>query len=244
MKKQNDEITLYGLWEMFLPKLWIIALVSVIFAAVFGVYTMFIKKDTYTSTVDFYTRGNETGNTTSDDLSYAQSMVGMFSEYIQLVGFRNHVLQKLYALEDNGVKRYDEEDIKIEDLLDMVSIAQRGKTSLFVITVVAEDLRLSEDIASVIRNELPVKLKEDLKHAAEIESYLDVPHDGKADEKGTLQSVAIGFVIGLVLSIVSIFLFVRLDTIIRSKKKLEDNFDLPILGVIPAINAEVKAPQQ
>ena len=241
MKKQNDEITLYGLWEMFLPKIWIIALVSVIFAAVFGVYTLFIKKDTYTSTVDFYTRA-EQGNTSTSDLNYAQSMVGMFSEYIQLVGFRSHILNKLYEIEDNGVKRYDEEDVNIDDLLNMVSISQRGKTSLFVITVVAENLQLSKDVAKIIQDELPIKLKDDLKHSAEFESYLDVPD--KADEKGTFQSIAIGFVIGLILSIVVIFLFVRLDTVIRSKKKLEDHFDLPILGVIPGINTEVKTPQQ
>ena len=241
MRKENEEITLQTLWDMYLPRLWIVALVAVIGAILMGSYTLFIKKDTYTTTVEFSTRAEE-GNTNTTDLNYAQSMVATFREYIQFVGFRSHVLDKLYALEDNGVKRYDNEDVDVKDLLNMVSISQRGNTSLFVVTVVAEDLQLSQDIAKIIEVELPIKLKDDLKHAAEVASYLDVPEE--PDGKGTILNTVIGFAVGLVLSLVAIFFFVHLDTTIRSKKKLEESFDLPVIGVIPGISAEAKAAKQ
>ena len=241
MRKENEEITLQALGDIYIPRLWIIALVAVIGAILMGAYTFFIQKPTYTSTVEFCTRAEE-GNADTTDLNYAQTMVGTFSEYIQLVGFRKHVIDKLYALEDNGVKKYDEEDVDIEDLLRMVSISQKGKTSLFVITVVAEDREISEDIASIIEVELPIKLKDDLKHTAEVESYIHFPEE--PDGKGTVKNAVIGFLAGAVLSVVAIFFIVRLDTTIRSKKKLEDTFDLPVLGVIPGISAEANGKQQ
>lgn len=237
MRKENEEITLQALWDMYLPRLWIVALVAVVCAALFGAYTLFIKKDTYTSTVDVYTYGNEDGNTSSSDLTYAKSMIDTFNEYFRLVDFRQHVKNKL---DEKHPGEYP--DLTIEDLLDMVAVSQKGKTEFFAITVVSEDKQLSEDIAEIICDELEGKLAE-LPQSAKIQCFPpNFPEE--PDEKETLMNILIGFVVGIVLSIVAIFLIVRFDTTIRSKKKLEDSFDLPILGVIPGISAEAKASQQ
>ncbi len=229
MKKQNDEITLQGLWEIFLPKLWIVVLVAVIFAALLGSYTIFIKKDTYTSSVDVYTyKETPPTSTTTSNLSYAQSMIGTFNEYLKLVNFRQHVKDKLVG--------YD--DITISDILDMVSVSQKGDTEFFVVTVVSEDPALSAAVAQVICEELPGKLAE-LPQAAKIMCF-EPNVSNIPDGKGTVRNAIIGFIIGMLLSLVAIFLFVQLDVTIRSKKKLEDNFDLPILGVIPRVNSETR----
>ena len=53
MKKQREEITIKELIDIFLPKIWIVALVAVVFAGLLGGYSMFLKDDTYTSTASF-----------------------------------------------------------------------------------------------------------------------------------------------------------------------------------------------
>ena len=57
MKKHNDEITLKDIFDIFLPKIWLIALVAVIFAAMLGGYTLFVKEDTYTFVRGVYNEG-------------------------------------------------------------------------------------------------------------------------------------------------------------------------------------------
>ena len=231
MKKRNEEITLQGLWELFFPKIWIIALVSVAFAAVLGAYTMFFKKDTYTSSVDVYTYKQlpeGTTTTSTSILSYAQAMIGTFNEYLKLTDFRQHIKDKLVGFDD----------VSIGDLLGMVSIAQKGETEFFVVNVVSDDPELSAAVAQIICDELPTKLSE-LPQAAKVKCF--APNISTSpDGKGTVKTALLGFVIGFALSAVAIFVFAQFDITIRSKKKIEDNFDLPILGVIPRINTEVR----
>ena len=54
MKKQREEITIRDLANIFIPKLWLIVLVAVVFGAVVAVNTVFFTEDTYTSYSDTY----------------------------------------------------------------------------------------------------------------------------------------------------------------------------------------------
>ena len=52
MKKQNGEITIKDIFNIFLPKLWFIILIACICAALLGTLTS-MKKDTFTSSSTF-----------------------------------------------------------------------------------------------------------------------------------------------------------------------------------------------
>ena len=52
MKKQNEELTLKDILNIFLPKLWFLVLVAVVCAAVLGAMTA-MKKNTYTAESTF-----------------------------------------------------------------------------------------------------------------------------------------------------------------------------------------------
>ena len=49
MKKKNEEITFKDLLDIFIPKIWIIALVAVLLASAFAIYSSVLVEDTYTS---------------------------------------------------------------------------------------------------------------------------------------------------------------------------------------------------
>ena len=55
----------------------------------------------------------------------------------------------------------------------------------------------------------------------------------RANGRGTVRNALIGGIAGLVLALLGIWLFSVIDTTVRDKKKIEDNFDIPVLGVIP-----------
>ena len=54
-----------------------------------------------------------------------------------------------------------------------------------------------------------------------------------ANPKGTVKNAIIGFCIGGVLSAASIWIYSALDIVIRNKKKIEEYFEIPVIGVIP-----------
>ena len=58
------------------------------------------------------------------------------------------------------------------------------------------------------------------------------------NSRNVLFNTMIGIAVGAVLSMALIFVMDMFDVIIHDKKKIEDTFDVPILGVIPRFLAE------
>ena len=54
MRKRNEDFSLKELINIFLPKLWIIAIVAMLFGGIMMGYSKFIKDDTYTSTTKIH----------------------------------------------------------------------------------------------------------------------------------------------------------------------------------------------
>ena len=88
MKKQNDDITLKSLLDIFIPKIWIILLVAVICASVLGAYSYFGQVDTYTSKgkymvakVNYSDNDAQTGLTTAE-IAAMQGIIANAKEII------------------------------------------------------------------------------------------------------------------------------------------------------------------
>ena len=58
------------------------------------------------------------------------------------------------------------------------------------------------------------------------------------NDKNLARNTVIGFLVGVVISMVAIYLYSILDVVVRDKKRLEDNLDVPVLGVIPRIEVD------
>ena len=59
-----------------------------------------------------------------------------------------------------------------------------------------------------------------------------------ANSRKLVLNTFIGLAVGAVLSMAAVFVINMYDVVIHDKKKLEDNFDMPILGVIPRFNTD------
>lgn len=236
MKKTKGEISIKEIIDLFVPKLWIIAIVGAICAAVLGVMTA-MKADTYTSVSTFMmvkvpASNSEATNTglNSGEIEAMQSMIKSSKNILESKTFCRSVRDQLVG--------YD--NVTPEQIKSMISVSLIDDDfTNFYISTVSTDPNLSKDIADIVHKLLPADIKERLPYAIEI-STLDYPElPVSPDGKSVMRNAALGLIGGVLVSMVVIFLFAKFDVVIRSREKLEENFDLPILGVIPRYENDV-----
>ena len=245
MKKQREEITIKELIDIFLPKIWIVALVAVVFAGLLGGYSMFIKDDTYTSKASFVmvkipTQYNDsTGTTavttglTASEIQAMQSMISMSEQVIQTHEYLSNVKAQLVARD----ARY--ESISVSQLRSMLSIKIVGEATCFDLSVISADSQLSYDVSDIVYQTFPNVIEDVFDSYSVTIKMIDPPRKAaSANAKGTFKNAVIGGVAGGILSALAILVISKLDVVIRSKEKLENSFDIPVIGLIPRFEEE------
>lgn len=246
MKKQNDEITLEGLAKIFLPKWWLILIVSVLFAGLLGGYSMFMKNDTYTSTgkymmskINMSDNNAQTG-LNSGEIEAMQVMISNAKEMINTNNFAIEVVKRLAAKEEPGVELSEAQIAsRAEQVKKMMKVSLSGTdTTCYYFEVTTSTPTRAQAIADIAGQLLVEEYKDKTVYAIEIARIDDPVLPDKPDSKNEIRNAVIGFAGGFLLSLVAIFVFSKFDTVVRTKEALEDNFDLPILGVVPRIEAD------
>ncbi|MBQ8583194.1 MAG: hypothetical protein IJ488_01110 [Clostridia bacterium] len=239
MKKQNDEITIKGLINIFLPKLWLIILVAVLFGAAFGGYSAFMKKDTYTSSGKYmmskinYTEVYDKTGLTSSEVDAMQLMIANMQEIVDTNRFANKVIDSLKN--DYSITR----EFTPSQIRPMMKVVLSGEnTTCYYIRVTSDDPEISQAIAEVAGKLLVEDYKE-TKYAVTIDLKDDPALPTSPDSKNVVRNAVIGFAGGFLLAALAVFVISKLDVVVRSREKLEDNFDMPVLGVIPRLESDV-----
>ena len=245
MKKQQDEITIKELIDIFLPKVWVIALTAFVFAAILGGYSAFVKADTYTSKstyvmvkvpTQYVDQNSNTAITTglsAAEVEAMQMMINMAEQVLETNDFLNEV--KALVVERNP----EYANISVSNLKDMISIKVDGEATVFNISTTSGDPDKAYAVALVVEELLP-NMMEDVFSSYSIRiKHIDAPRlPTSPNSKGTIKNAIIGALGGAVLSMLVVFVVAKLDVVVRSKEMLEDNLTIPIIGVIPRYNEE------
>jgi capsular polysaccharide biosynthesis protein len=247
MKEQNDEITLKELFEIFIPKLWAIILVAVICAGALGCYSMFIKDDTYTSTASFIMvktptkYGNQSGSAaittglSASEIDAMQSMITMTEQIMKTNQYMNSVREALIEKD----ARY--ETVSVGYLRKVLSIKIVGEATVFDISAITTDPQLSYDITDVVYHTFPDVIRDYYEEYSISIKVIDPPLKAiNRNARGTVRNAFIGGFAGAVLTALIVFVVAKLDIVIRNKEKLEQSFNIPVIGVIPTFNMEKK----
>ena len=236
MKRETEEFTLKELFLLFLPKLWLIILCGVIFAGAIGAYSVFLKDDTYTSSATIYVykeRANDTASNSYYDSITSQKMVKTYSIVLK----SNSFLEKVIS----GIEDAEEYSLTPEKIKATLQIKQVDETEVFDVYYTSKNEELTYKVLSEITVLAQTEIKNMVSSTASDVKIIDEPIMPKApDSKHVVRNALIGFIAGVVVSMVVIFLFDQFDVVIHNKKKIEDNFDIPVLGVIPRQGATVK----
>ena len=160
----------------------------------------------------------------------------------QVVIFRNNFLNKVLAeIKNNPLYEEKGWDIDTDYLKSVITLEQCGDTEAFEITATTPDAELSIAIADALAMHIMVTLPESMSYPKDLISskMIDPPVQAVSPNSNhALRNALIGFVIGAVVAMVAIFICSLFDVTIRDRKKLEDNFDIPVLGVIPRYVSE------
>ena len=245
MRKRNDEFSLKELINIFLPKLWLIMIAALFFGGIMAVYSAILKDDTYTSTTRIHVT-KEMGygyDYAVSDVDFATSYLETYKMVVTIPDFLNNVLAHL---EDNHAS-YEQYDGEYEELgWDKLTpdrirgyISCDSKQDILTISVTTGDPILSRAIADSIAY---VFTQEDVLAYPDDVVTVKILQIAKApsspNSRNVLFNTMIGIAVGAVLSMALIFVMDMFDVIIHDKKKIEDTFDVPILGVIPRFLAE------
>lgn len=240
MKEHNDEITIKELFDIFLPKLWIIVIVAVLFAGALGVYSMFIKEDTYTSTASFIMVKTPTQHVgTSDstaittglsasEIDAMQSMIAMTEQIMETNQYTTLIREAL--IEKNP--EYD--FVSSAFLRKALSIKVVGEATVFDISAITTDPQLSYDITDIVYHTFPSIIGDYYEEYSISIKVIDPPvEEITRNARGTIRNAFIGGVAGAVLTALIVFIVAKLDIVIRTKEKIEQSFNIPVIGVIP-----------
>ena len=231
MNKKSEGFSIGDLVDIFLPKLWFIVIVAMVFGFAMGAYSLFVKEKTYTSEVTFDIPIGYV-NVNLSELEYSQKLVDKYKEQIKIKTFVRGVYDKVLA--DERYQNECEDVLTVGLISNSVSFHQRGETTLFTIKVTTNDSKLSYIIAEQLQNALTETRDED---ELEVVSYPEQPT--APNSKNTVRNTLLGVIVGAVIAMAVVFIANVLDVTVRNRKKLEDTFDYPVLGVIPRYDVDL-----
>ncbi len=205
----------------------ILLLVVTLCAGLLGfAFTQFLVDPEYTATAKMYVYSDkETGSQNSSELSYAKSLVKTYSVIIR----SDTVMQKVV---DEVVADYPE--LTLKQVQEMVSVAGIDDTEAFGISVTATDPKMAAAICNVITEKAPEEVIRVVK-AGDVQ-LIDPAKVPTTAYHPVVRNTAIAALVALVIAYAICFLYTMMDTKVYSREELTNNFDVPILGVIPDNN--------
>ena len=243
MKKNNEEFSIKELINIFLPRLWLIVIVALVFGFCAAFYAVVLKDDTYTSTTRIHISKNTSG--TSDlgvnDVEFATFYLETYIELIKIPDFLEKVLDDFRDGED--YKAYID-SVGTENLTgaSIRGYISTSKTQdILSISVTTPNSYLSYGLANSIQKVICNIDERVLAYPVEIVTPFTIQHPVRALSPNSHREVfttIIGLAVGTILAMALIFIINVMDVTVRDRKKLEDSFDVPVLGVIPRFISE------
>ena len=224
--EQNEqiEIDLGLLLRAVARRAWVILLAGCIWAAaVFGV-TWFAVAPKYESSVLFYVQNGTAGENpegiSSGNLATARNLVESYIVVLNTRETLNSILQV------SGAAR------NVRELEKMITAEAVSETEFFEVTVTGEDPVEAERIADAIADVLPGRIAAVMKGTSvHVADAAVLPT--RASSPGYLKNTVIGFLLGLLLTVVAIVLRELLDVRIRREEDIARATDAPVLAAVP-----------
>ncbi len=233
-RKEHDmiEIDLLKLVLVLWKKAWAIVLAAVAVGIISFAFTYNFVDPLYEASVKVYVNNSTNKNTTSQaittsDISASKALVDTYIVALKTRTTLNQIIT--------------EADIEYtyEELNEMISAASVNSTEVFEVTVTSKDPKEAALIANTVAKVLPKRIMDIVENSSvKIVDYAMVNEEPVSPSYP--KNVAIGAMVGAVISIAFIFLQYALDNKIHSEEYLIETYKYPILAVIPDLNTASK----
>lgn len=228
-KKQKNERSLKDYIDILIPKLWLILLVGVVCAAALFTFS-FTRADSYTSSSTYLITYTDT--TTQSKIYETQIATNTINKYKSLVGGDSFC--------DNAVRRINSDaecnvNITKSQFKSIFKFTAGSDDQTFSFSITYDDKNTAYNIANVVGKCLIEEI-ESFSNTASTEEIIVISEPqipSEANSKNSVRNALIAFLVGVILTAGVVLVIALLDVTIHDKKKIEDNFDIPIIGVIP-----------
>ena len=229
MNDNNGEtvIDLFELLGLFIKKIWLIIILTIIGGVVAFGYSFLFIKPIYKSSALMYVNNSDisVGSTSfsisSTEINAAKSLVATYTVILKSRTVINEVIRV------SGV------NYSYDQLSSMVEAKAVNDTQVFSITVTSTDPQEAEMLANTIANILPEKISSIVNGSdVKVVDYAVIASHRSAPSftKNTVIGALIGFIIAAAIIVIS---YIR-DDIIHSEDYLTTTYpDIPLLTVVP-----------
>lgn len=235
-ENKDIEIDLGKIFYKMRGKFIYIIIVTIVAAIASGFVTHFAITPKYSATTKMYVYSNtdriSTDSTiTSSEITASQDLVNTY----------------IYILESDTVLEAVIKDLDLNvtpaALRNQIDASQAQKTIAFEVTVTANDPKTAAKIANSIAKIAPKEIVRVVKAGGvEIIDYAKVPT--APSSPNLAKNVLIAALAGLFLSFLAFFLYEFFDTTITSERDIIGEFDIPVLGTVPSLEATNDQPSK
>lgn len=233
--KKNDinEIDLIPILSALLKKLWLIVLAAIIVGAGFFAGTKFLITPTYRASFTAYVNNrsqyysDDTNRLTGSDLSAAQELVRAYSKILTSSSVLTNAAKSINY------------DASYAQLAGMVSTSVENDTGIITVYVVATTPSEAYNFALAIAENAPSQIADIIEGSSM--KIIDNPRTPSSIYKPSYtKNTLVGMFLGAVAAALYIVIKMLADDKIKSEDELESKFSIPVVGVIPDVNAGTK----
>ena len=216
-----EEINLEKILFLFRKSLALIISLSLSGLIIAFIITKFFITPMYTTSVKLYVDSSSPKETNNiNELNYAQKVVNTYIEMLNTVDFYTKISnQSNIDMPSNEIKK-------------SISFEVLNNTEIFSITT-KTDSPIKSKVLADTASSVAIETIEGLKQSSKLNIVSSAPLPTSPSSPNLTKNCAIGFIVGLVLSCVIVLLKDLFNIKIKNEEDLENNYDIPILGVIP-----------
>lgn len=222
---QKRDYPLKRIASIILKRLWIIILCIAIGSAGAYIISKFFLEKEYTASVSMYVTPNAKSTDSGDYLnylSYSQQIIDTYTHILKTKSF-------LKALAETSELEYS-----AKDLDKMIDVEVIQGTEIFSITVTSPSPDDSYKLANTAAQLAPEKILE-IKTANLVTVVDEALKPTSPSSPNAFINALIGFALGLGIGYLIVNILELLDNRIKDEDDFLQNYDIPILGVIPKI---------
>jgi len=229
----DKQINLIETLKLYAKRWWCLLLAFILVAGIAGVYTKLFITPMYTSYGTLYSENstkkdvNVEGEDTLNAVMVRQELVATYAEMLS----SNTFLEKVSEESKLGYTG--------SEILGMISMTDKNETEILVVSVTTPNPEDSQIIAQKIIDLAPDFVKEITKGKGTV-TVLDKPvTDYNPSSPNLKGNMMIGGFIGLLLSMIIVFVIEMLDNKVKDADAVAEAFKYPVLGEVPYFTTTV-----
>lgn len=224
------EIDIRKIFRILLAKWPIVAIVSVLMAAIGVLYSLLLVVPMYSSTATIWAGVYEDDTSEYQQTLTVQYRLKTYAEIAETSSVLNSVIGTLEIVAENG--DYDGPIYTVDQLKNMITTSVASDSELFKITVSNADRRYAQFIVNQVASELCEYLQDE-KSTATFTVVEEGVMPKEPDTMSTVMYAAIFFMVGFIGACAACILYKLFDVRITSESDIKEVVDVTIIGVIP-----------